>query len=182
MTPALACLALLLALPATAAEAPRPVPGGAPGDPPAEAVRFDDWRLDCSAACVAETVVRGGGGAGPVVLRLRLDRPVDPEAMVVETPLPLFLPDGVTVGIGAAEPRHLPWHTCAATGCRALLALDPGLLARLRGERAATVAFTLLDGTRVRLDASLGGFTAAERAARDAASDAPAAAADGSTR
>ena len=58
----------------------------------------------------------------------------------------------------------MPWRTCGAGGCEAVLPLDPPLLAALRRERAATATFTLVDGVKVRLPFSLLGFSAATRA------------------
>nr|MBA3326212.1 invasion associated locus B family protein [Paracoccaceae bacterium] len=74
---------------------------------------------------------------------------------------PLFLPDGLTLGLGDAPPRAVAWRTCDAAGCEALAPLENELLAALRRERAAEVTLTLVDGVRVRLPVSLMGFTAA---------------------
>jgi invasion protein IalB len=149
----------LLALPAAAAEAPPEAMA-----PPASGsvTRFEDWKLACPGACRIETAVRGERGAQ--VLHLRLDGPESARTLVVETPLPLYLPDGLTLAIGEAEPRAAPWRTCGPEGCEARLPADPSLLETLRRQRSAIVGFTLVDGARVRLPVSLMGFTAAERA------------------
>jgi invasion protein IalB len=166
----LACLAaLLLAVePLPAAEAPASAVEAAAararetGPDPAE--RHEDWALVCGEVCRIETTVAGGDGSGAWVLRLAVEGTGEARALVVATPLPLFLPDGLVLTLGGGEPRPEPWRTCNAAGCEARLPLEPGLLASLRREREAAVSFTLLDGVRVRLPISLLGFTAAERA------------------
>ncbi len=82
----------------------------------------------------------------------------------MRTSLPLYLPDGLSLILGASDPITAPWRTCDAAGCDALLSLSGSLLSGLRGERRGSVAFTLVDGERVRLPVSLMGFSAALRA------------------
>ena len=144
---------LALALPAAA-------------DPPgawAERVRaFRDWRLDCRAApCTLATSVRGADGSE--VLGLAVTAGPAP-ALVLSTPLPLFLPDGLALLLGDEPERPVPWRTCGAGGCEATLPLDGPLLAALRRERSGSATFTLVDGVTVRLPFSLLGFSAADAA------------------
>jgi invasion protein IalB len=146
-------------------------PGGAAEAPPGAVAaagiavpqprleRHRDWRLDCRAACRIETRVPGAEG-GDV---LRLDVPGGVPLLRVATNLPLFLPEPVEIRAGA-DAFRLPWLTCGPDGCEARAALDEVLLAALRREREAQVAFTLIDGTRVRVPVSLMGFTAAKAA------------------
>jgi invasion protein IalB len=149
--------------PALAAEAP-PAARAAAARAAAEA--FADWRLVCLDACRIETELRGasGEGEGAVVLRLALVPDDEAPRVSVETPLPLYLPDGAALRVGEGEPLALAWHTCDAAGCEARTAGSEALLAALRRERAATVEVTLLEGVRVRMEVSLMGFSAAERA------------------
>lgn len=119
---------------------------------------FRDWRIDCRPDHSIGTEVRAATGG--LVLRLR----ATPDRLRVETPLPLFLPDGVTLGIGEAEARSLVWRICDRRACVAEVPLDPALVAALRAAPEAAVGFTLADGLRVRLSASLLGFTAASEA------------------
>lgn len=166
--PRLAAWAALVAAglaggPGGAAEAP-PEAVAAAGIvlPPPSVERHRDWRLDCRAACRIETRVPGADG-GDV---LRLDVPGGGVPVLrVATTLPLFLPEPVEVGVGDTA-LSLPWLTCGPEGCEAQAALDAVLLAALRREREALVAFTLLDGSRVRVPVSLMGFTAAKAALR----------------
>jgi invasion protein IalB len=88
--------------------------------------------------------------------------------LTVRTPLPLLLPDGVTLTIGAGPPLHLPWRTCIVGACEAALPLGDDLVAELRRARGGTAEFTLVDASRVRLPFSLLGFSAALRALESA--------------
>ena len=120
---------------------------------------FADWQLVCHPGpCEVHTEVDGADGRA--VLRLSADNDI----LTVATDLPLFLPDGLALGIGDAPEREAPWRTCDAGGCAATLPLDPDLLAALRRERAGAATFTLVDGVPVRLTFSLMGFTDARRA------------------
>jgi invasion protein IalB len=145
----------------------------AAAEAPADAVAEDglatvaqhrDWLLDCRAACRLETAVRGPGGD----LLLRMSVGQDRAALVVETPLPLHLPDGLTLSTGERPPITVPWRTCGDGLCEARAGLDPDLAEGLRRERNAAVTVTLVNGDRVRLPVSLMGFTAGERALRAA--------------
>jgi invasion protein IalB len=151
------CFQLLVAILAAAAPALADPPAAWPG----RVAAFRDWRLDCRPdPCRAATSVRGADGSEVLGVSAA------GETLTLATPLPLFLPDGLALAVGAGPPRPVPWRTCAAGGCEATLPLDPELLAALRRERAATAAFTLVDGVKVRLPFSLLGFTAADRARR----------------
>jgi invasion protein IalB len=123
---------------------------------------FADWRLDCTAdPCVTRTSILGADGSE--VLRLtRL--PGEPATLAVATPLPLYLPDGILLAVGAEPPLALAWRTCGPTGCEARLPLTPELAAALRRERQASLTFTPADGVPVRIVASLVGYTASLRA------------------
>lgn len=139
----------------------------ASADPPAaraaaEAAKrvFLDWRIVCAAAgCAARAEVAAQDGAA--VLAAEAAAAGGGAALVLSTPLPLFLPDGLLLGLGDAPLRAIPWRTCGPAGCEAEAPLDPALLAGLERERAAEVTLTLEDGLRVRLPLSLMGFSAA---------------------
>jgi invasion protein IalB len=137
-------------------------------DPPAARVPvrgFDDWRLDCRGTpCAIYTAVSGTDGGE--VLRIAVEAGPAP-ALVVTTPLPLYLPDGLALLIAGGPALALPWRTCGAYGCEARLPLAPEFAAALRRERAGSATFTLVEGVPVRLGFSLVGYVAAARA-RDA--------------
>lgn len=140
--------------------------GAALADPPAaygarrsEAITFHDWRLHCRGDdCDLRSLVRAGDGT------LLLVAEIGPDALRFATPLPLFLPDGITLALGSDPLRAIPWRTCDAQGCDAVADLDPSLRESLKRERQAEITFTLLEGLRVRLPVSLSGVTAGIRA------------------
>jgi invasion protein IalB len=125
---------------------------------------FRDWRLECANGhCSVSTRVTAANGSE--VLRLAVEGPS--RALAVTTPLPLHLPDGVTLAFGERPERSDPWRTCGAEGCEATMTLDRPLLEALRRERDGAATFTLEDGSRVRLGFSLMGFSAALRSLDD---------------
>lgn len=134
-------------------------------DPPAPGRRgpaiYEDWRLDCrEAPCTAYGPVFGSDGSE--VLRLALPR--GGAALIVRTPLPIYVPDGVMLALGARGTRASPWRICGPTGCEAWLPLDADLLEAVREERAGSVTFTLSEGTPVRIALSLRGSAVALKA------------------
>lgn len=149
----LAALALLAALPAAAD--PPTVP---PPVPPART--FGAWQLDCAPECRLQTILRSTQPGAPELMRVGLaPDPSGSWILSVRTPLGLYLPDPLTLAPDETEPRSVPWLTCTATGCIARILLDPDLLEVLRRQRRASVAFTLADGSHVRLPLSLIGIS-----------------------
>lgn len=136
-------------------------PPGHRGERPPEP--FLDWQMACpEQACAISTRVAGADGSD--VLRLRLAREPGRD-LSVTTPLPLLLPDGLTLAIGPTLERQVPWRSCSAGGeCEARLPLDAETLAALRRERSGTATFTILENQPVRVGFSLMGFTGALRA------------------
>ena len=108
------------------------------------------------------TVHAADGGA---VLEVAAGR----DALVVTTPLALFLPEGLTLALGQEPERVVPWRTCGPQGCEATVPMQPALLEALRRERGGTAGLTLVDGVQVRLAFSLMGFSAALEARDEAA-------------
>ncbi len=139
--------------------------GAAAADPPhvraavgAREAVHRDWVLRCPAAgCAIRTAVRGAGGAEVLGLAVAADG----AALALRTALPLHLPDGVTLALGDEPLRLVPWRTCDPAGCVADAPLADDLRRALRRERSVEVTLTLVDGVRVRLSASLLGFSAA---------------------
>ena len=117
-----------------------------------------DWVLRCPAAgCAIRTAVRGTDGTEVLGLAVAADG----AALTLRTALPLHLPDGVTLALGDDPLRLVPWRTCDPAGCVADAPLAEDLREALRRERSVEVTLTLVDGVRVRLSASLLGFSAA---------------------
>ena len=116
------------------------IAGAALADPPAAQVpvrAFADWRLDCTAQpCEIHTLVRGADGTEV----LRLGRgPGEAPLLEVSTPLALYLPDGLTLAIGAEPPLALCLAYLRPDRMRRRHAADPRTArraaARARGQR-----------------------------------------------
>lgn len=141
------------------------VAGPVAADPPqaraavgAREAIFRDWVLRCPAAgCAIRTSVRGTDGTEVLGLAVAADG----AALILRTGLPLHLPDGATLVLGDEPLRVVPWRTCDPSGCVADAPLAEDLRKSLRRERTVEVTLTLVDGVRVRLSASLLGFSAA---------------------
>jgi invasion protein IalB len=141
------------------------VAGPAAADPPqaraaigAREAIFRDWVLRCPAGgCAIRTAVRGTDGTEVLGLAVAAEG----AALTLRTALPLHLPDGATLALGDDPLRIFPWRTCDPSGCVVDAPLAEDLGEALRRERSVEVTLTLVDGVRVRLSASLLGFSAA---------------------
>lgn len=146
-------LTALLALPARA---------DPPGAPPVTRVGYRDWQVDCAVRpCRVSTTILGADGA-PVVV-VALDGPSAAPALTVTTTLPVFIPDGMLLGVGDDPDRPIPWRVCGPSGCEARISADPDLLAALKRQREGRITITLADGITVRLGVSLLGLSGAWR-------------------
>lgn len=126
------------------------------------------WSSNCSSAerqarpecAIAQRVVTTSGQlVGSVTLRMPADSK-EPVVMI-QIPLGLFLPAGVTLDVDATDPQTFPLQTCNANGCYAGFPLSPGMLERMFKGEKLNVTFQYLDRKNVTLPMSLVGFTEA---------------------
>ncbi len=146
-------------------------PGGAvpplpeiviPTPPPPQI--FLDWTLDPGITPRIWTAVLSKAAAPTEVLRLTLRASGQKTwDLSITTPLPLYLPDAVSLVPETAEPISVPWFTCAPAGCEARVAMTAELLRDLRRGHFANIELSLVDRTHARIPVSLRGFTAASR-------------------
>ena len=88
-------------------------------------------------------------------------------SLAVATPLPLFLPDGLALAVGAEPERPMRLADLRRGRLRGAAAARPRRsLAALRRERGGSATFTLVDGVPVRLGFSLIGYLGSELRAR----------------
>jgi len=126
------------------------------------------WASNCSSVerqarpecAISQRVITTNGQlVGSITLRVPADSK-DPVAMV-QMPLGLFLPAGVTLDVDGTQPLAFPLQTCNATGCYTGFVLPAGMLERMFKGEKLNVTFQYLDRKSVVLPMSLAGFTEA---------------------
>lgn len=121
-----------------------------------------DWTLHCDTdTCGISTAVKSE--TGETLFNISVFSS-DPPQVVLATPLPLYLPDGLSVAVDPNYSVNLPWFTCTPVGCEIRRELDLALDAAFRAGSGGSVAFTVVDGVKVRLAFSLLGYTSASNA------------------
>ena len=81
-------------------------------------------------------------------------------AAIITLPLGMYLPPGVALNIDEGEPVRLAVQQCTQAGCRAVLALDEALVARMKAGNQARVNFLGPNRKEISVPVSLLGFTA----------------------
>ncbi len=127
------------------------------------------WSSTCSAAarnlpleCALEQrafVRQSGQLIGMVTIRVPSDTK-KPVAMI-QAPLGLFLPAGITVDVDGDMAQNYPLQTCNANGCYAGFPITDQLLNRMFNGGKLNVIFQYLDKKPFTLPMSLVGFTEA---------------------
>jgi len=101
---------------------------------------------------------------------LRVTVKVDPgsvlPALMIRTPLGLYLPDGVVFKVDDGKTVDLALQTCKAEGCYAGSSMTQDLLAALMSGEGVTVSFKNLTKKDMDIPVSLEGFDAAYREVR----------------
>jgi invasion protein IalB len=154
----LAVAALLLGLSASSARAQD-----------APSARASGWTSSCvsdgraaPARCAVEQriVLQQDNRA---LMTLKIELPAEPRSptLVVQTPLGLYLPGGLTLRIDQGQPLVLAIQSCDPNGCYAGQAVDAGLLAGLKSGSMLHVAVQSLARETVDIEVPLAGFGAA---------------------
>jgi invasion protein IalB len=136
---------------------------------PAKQKQRIPWSSTCSSGarglpleCALEQrafVRESGQLIGMVTIRVPGDTK-KPVAMI-QVPLGLFLPAGVTVDVDGDMAQNYPLQTCNANGCFAGFPVSDQLLQRLSNGAKLNVIFQYLDKKPFTLPMSLTGFTEA---------------------
>lgn len=166
-------VALALVLPVVIVCGQRPVTGQQPdAAASAEAVGWasrcvSDSR-DLLADCVAEQTValQQGEARALLTIRLRVAGDGRETALLVQTPLGILLPAGVTIQVDAGEQRALALQTCDSNGCYTGTAVDDPLLAALRSGTSRVVSLGTPGGGNLTVPVPLAGFAEAEQRIR----------------
>lgn len=126
------------------------------------------WRTSCAAAdrsvalncSVEQRVVIGETGRSLVNVMVRVDGAERIPALMVQVPLGLYLPAGVTILIDKAKPEKLDLQTCDGAGCYAGMALSDKFLALMIAGRQLSITFQDLAKQKVNVTMPLLGFSA----------------------
>jgi invasion protein IalB len=161
--PALADDANAGATPAAAA-APDAANAAAPATQPADA-----WATNCSAqvragpldCSVVQRVVLQRTGQLLAMISIRLPSDSHNPAMLVQTPLGLYLPAGVSLKIDDNADISLALQTCDAGGCYAGTTVSSAMLSLMRKGHSMTVTFQNISKQPVAVPVALAGFAGA---------------------
>lgn len=156
---AMAAILLLAPFPARAQEAA----------PPAEPSASPGWAARCASAgrtapadCALEQrlVVQE---TGQPFLTVTVRVPAEPRApfLLIQTPLGLHLPSGLTLKVDAGAGSTLMFEHCDPNGCYAGRPLDDGLLTAMRTGQDLHLTLRTMDGQNLDLDIPLAGFAKA---------------------
>jgi invasion protein IalB len=127
------------------------------------------WSSTCSAAarnlpleCAVEQrafVRQSGKLVGTITVRVPADTK-KPVAMI-QAPLGIFLPAGITVDVDGDMAQNYPLQTCNGRGCFAGFPISDQMLNRMLNGGKLNVIFQYLDRKPFTLPMSLAGFTEA---------------------
>lgn len=152
---------------ATASATAAPADAGnatAAAAPPANAWATNCWApkragpLDCS---VVQRVVLQRTGQLLAMISIRLPSDSHNPAMLVQTPLGLYLPAGVSLKIDDNTNMSLALQTCDNGGCYAGTAISSAMLSQMRKGHSMTVTFQNISKQNVDIPVALAGFAGA---------------------
>jgi len=131
--------------------------------------RADAWATNCSApmragpldCSVVQRVVLQGTGQLLAMVSIRLPSDSRNPAMLVQTPLGLYLPAGVSLKIDENAAISLVVQTCDAGGCYAGTAISTAMLIQMRRGHSMTVTFENISKQPVAVPVALAGFAGA---------------------
>lgn len=114
--------------------------------------------LDCS---VEQRAVVTQTGQLVTLVRVRVPADTKKPVMMVQVPLGLFLPAGVTIDVDGKNSQKLELQTCDQTGCYAGSPVSPELLAMLSSGQKLNVGFQPLNKQPIKIQMGLTGFRTA---------------------
>jgi len=173
---AIAMVGVLAIAPALADDAAAaPAPDATPAAAPATAAATPDtppanaWATNCSASeragpldcSVVQRVVLQRTGQLLAMVSIRLPSDSHSPAMMVQTPLGLYLPAGVSLKIDDNTNMSLALQTCDNGGCYAGTTVSSALLSQMRKGHSMTVTFQNISKQDVSIPVALAGFAGA---------------------
>jgi invasion protein IalB len=129
---------------------------------------FQDWRVACppSAAkaqsCEMQEDVLDKSGS--TVVRVAITSEKNKPELGLTLPLGVALPPGAGLVLGSDPPHVMPFRTCNAVGCIAVLDLDDKTVTAIGTAKDGKVLVAGLDGKVVAIPLSFKGYVEAARA------------------
>jgi invasion protein IalB len=127
------------------------------------------WSSQCNAEGRSETldcavvhrlfITNTGQLIGSVTIRMPGD--TKEPVMMIQTPIGLFLPAGVSIDVDEKNPQRLELQTCDGNGCYAGSPVSDDFLASMLKGQKFNIKFQDLNKQEIRLQLSLVGFAAA---------------------
>jgi len=114
--------------------------------------------FDCRAS---QTLVSKNTGAAVLTLVVRTTPQTPKPVMLIQVPLGIYLPAGITLQIGRDEAKTLPLQSCNREGCLTEYALTGAEIAAMQRDADLTVSLQDLKQAPVTLKVSGLGFAAA---------------------
>ncbi len=151
-------------------------------EPSYTSATYSDWKVECRSAPAAKTKGKKGKTAKGTTTRVcemiqlynfrRTRRRIAKLAIgklpgqekvkaVVESPLNVYLPDGVTIKTDSKAEFKGVFIRCKATSCFANFDLNKDAISKLEFAKKATMTFTNLARRKIVLPVSLKGFSSA---------------------
>jgi invasion protein IalB len=153
----------LAAAAAIAQEAPAPAPAAAP------AQQQDNWVSRCVATArqaalecsIEQRLIMQNTSQLVAAVTVRMPADTGKPVMMLQTPLGLYLPAGITIDIDGATEQQFELQTCDNNGCYAGAPVSEELLANMARGQKLNLRFQNLNRQPITVSATLVGFTAA---------------------
>ena len=129
---------------------------------------FCELRKEKTICKISQTLQREKDGQVNFAMRITLSKLDDKTFMEVALPLGLDLQAGIVLRVDENEEINLPFATCVAQGCAAVIVAEQEFLSKLRKGTVMKVAFRAFAQTQTSLlNVSLSGFTSAMKVFSD---------------
>lgn len=155
----------MLAVPVGAATNPKSKAASKPQQTTAK-TRQTGWRPQCTSAsrgakpdcAVNQRVVLANTGQLVAAITIRVPSKTRKPVMMLQAPLGLYLPPGMTISFGKNKAATVPLQTCDNNGCYAGQPLSADLLKKFRGGKNMTLSFQNMNRQEIKVSVSLKGF------------------------
>jgi invasion protein IalB len=111
--------------------------------------------VDCS---MEQTVVLTNTGQLVASLLVRVPTDTRQPVMMIQVPVGLYLPAGLSLRIDDGKPQPVPLQTCDLKGCYAGMQVSPELIAALNAGKRLTMTFQNMARTNVAVPLALDNF------------------------